>query len=85
MLKIATFVALFATSAAADNCQEARNLAANYWAMIGGLSDLLDACENDASDLCQIARETDQKIKDTGTPNGTALLIQLPMALCPKS
>lgn len=82
MLRIAAVLVFTATAVSADQCTQAKNLSANYWSLIGGMAEILKTCENDTSQVCQIARATDEQIKETGTPNGTMLLMMLPLELC---
>lgn len=84
MLRLAAALAIFGTAAVAqsDACIQARNLSSNYWTAINTLSAILAECENDTSKTCELARAADEEIKQTGTPNGTMLLLMLPVQLC---
>lgn len=84
MLKLIAVFALAGTTALAksENCTQARNLSANYWSAVNGLAEVLTECEGDTSKPCEAARKADAEIKETGSPNGTMLLMTLPVQLC---
>jgi hypothetical protein len=76
------FLLAAGTAAKTSECLQAEALAADYWAMVNGLVQTLEACGDSMTTPCKIARATDKTITDREGPNGSALLIMLPIAVC---